>query len=159
MADRGPFSNRDMPRQNNGYGNNGYGNNAGYGNTTGYASNPGYGNSGGYGNTGYGNTTGYGSGGHGNSGYGNYGNNDSFDRRGSVDVRKPQQQNAYRMRNNRGSNTWQRGPVAPSMSWRDQGRPAEMGSRNSYHTPGGKALHELLVNTPCISVSGMTHSP
>ncbi|KAG0609073.1 hypothetical protein M758_8G155300 [Ceratodon purpureus] len=153
MADRGPLSNRDMPRQNNAHGNNGYGNpgygNNGYGNS-GYGNN-GYGNAAygntNYGNTGYGNTsysnTGYGNSAHGNNGHGNHGYNnsgrgnggyDNFDRRGSVDVRKPQQQNAYRMRNNR-NNTWQRGPVAPSNTWRDQGRPAEMGSRNSYHNP------------------------
>ena len=150
MADRGPLSNRDMPRPNNGYGNSGYGN-PGYGNN-GYE-NPGYGNAG-YGNTGYGNTAhgnnGYGSHGYNNSGRGN-GGYDNFDRRGSVDVRKPQQQNAYRMRNNR-NNNWQRGPVAPSNSWRDQGRIAEMGSRNSYHNSGLKALtlSEAIANNPSI---------
>lgn len=150
MADRGPLSNRDMPRQNNGYGNNGYGNpgsgNNGHGNSG--NGNSGYGNTGynntGYGNTGYGNM-GYGNTAHGNNGYGNHGYNnsgnrnggyDNFDRRGSVDVRKPQQQNAYRMRNNR-NNNWQRGPVAPSNSWREQGRTAELGSRNN---PGWEAL-------------------
>lgn len=161
MADRGPFSNRDMPRQ----GNSGYGNNTGYGGNSGYA-NSGYGsnnnnynNNTGYVNTGYGNNTGgYGNntGGYGNSaggygssgGYGHnsYGNHDTFDRRGSVDVRKPHQQNAHRMRNsNRGPSAWQRGPVAPNMSWRDQGRPAEMGNRNSYHTPGGKTFTPLIL--------------
>lgn len=122
MADRGgPFSNRDMPR----HGNSGYGNQnaAGYRNNN---VNSGYG----YGSN-YNNNSGYGNN---NSGYENY---DNFDRRGSMDVRRPQQQNAYRMRNNRGASNWQRGPVAqPMSSWRhDQGQPPEMTSRNSYRIP------------------------
>uniref|UniRef100_A0A7I4BKP9 PCI domain-containing protein n=1 Tax=Physcomitrium patens TaxID=3218 RepID=A0A7I4BKP9_PHYPA len=63
-----------------------------------------------------------------------HGEFDSIGRHGFMDARNSHQQNSSRKRNNRPT-FWQRGPIAPSMSWRDQSRLAEMGSRNSYDIP------------------------